>query len=75
MVVIIWKQCKTRARRVWGPGKLGIDLLHAVFSARMGDRYMVVAHNPIVKKAIFKERLTKRGLISLSDYYLQVARI
>ena len=38
-----------------------------------GDRYMVVAHNPIVKKAISKEKLTKRGLVSLSDYYLKVA--
>ena len=34
---------------------------------------MVVAHNPIVKEAIYKERLTKRGLVSLSDYYLKVA--
>ena len=41
----------------------------------MGDRYTVVAHNPTVKKAISKEKLTKRGLISLSDYYLQVAHV
>ena len=41
--------------------------------ARMGDRYMVAAHNPIVKKAISKEKLTKRGLVSLLDYYLMVA--
>ena len=39
----------------------------------MGDRYMVIAHNPIVKKAISKEKLTKRGLVSLSGYYLKVA--
>ena len=62
-------------KRVWGLRKLGIDLLHAIFAARMGDRYMVVAHNPTVKKAISKEKLTKRGLISLSDYYLQVAHV
>ena len=36
---------------------------------------MVVTHNPIAKKAISEERLTKRGLVSLSDYYLQVAHI
>ena len=75
MIVVIWKQWKTRAQRVWGLRKLGIDLLHAIFAARMGDRYMVVAHNPTVKKAISKEKLTKRGLVSLSDYYLQVAHV
>ena len=72
MIVVIWKQWKTRAQRVWGLRKLGIDLLHAIFAARMGDRYMVVAHNPTVKKAISKEKLTKRGLVSLSDYCLKV---
>ena len=72
MIIIIWKQWKTRAKRVGGLRKLGIDLLHAIFAARMGDRYMVVAHNPTVKKAISKEKLTKRGLVSLSDYNLKV---
>ncbi len=28
---------------------------------------------PAVTKAISKEKLTKRGLVSLSDYYLKVA--
>ena len=49
-----------------------IFALQAILMARMGDRYMVVAHNPIVKKAISKEKLTKRGLVSLSDYYQKV---
>ena len=75
MIIIIWKQWKTRAKRVWGLRKLGIDTLRAILMARMGDRYMVVAHNPIVKKAISKEKLTKRGLISLSDYYLKVVHV
>ena len=75
MIMIIWKQWKMRAKRVWGLRKLGIDLFHAILTAGMGDRYMVVAHNPIAKKAISKEKLTKRGLVSLSDYYLQVAHI
>lgn len=74
MITIIWKQWKTSAKRVWGLRKLGIDMFRAILMARMGDRYMVVAHNPIVKKAISKEKLTKRGLVSLSDYYLKVAR-
>jgi group II intron reverse transcriptase/maturase len=75
VIIIIWKQWKTRAKRVWGLRKLGINLLHAKLTAGIGDRYMVVAHNPIAKKAISKEKLTKRGLISLSDYYLQVAHV
>jgi hypothetical protein len=34
----------------------------------LGDGFAdVVAHNPTVKKAISKEKLTKRGLVSLSD--------
>ena len=41
----------------------------------MEDQYMVVAYNPTVKKAISKEKQTKRGLVCPSDYYLQVARI
>ena len=72
MIIIIWKQWKTRAKRVWGLRKLGIKVKQAILMARMGDRYMVVAHNPIIKQAITKEKLTKRGLISLSDYYAKV---
>ena len=72
MIAIIWKQWKTRAKRVWGLRKLGIERKQAILMARMGNRYMVVAHNPTLKQAITKEKLTKRGLISLSDYYAEV---
>ena len=72
MIAIIWKQWKTRAKRVWGLRKLGIERKQAILMARMGNRYMVVAHNPTLKQAITKEKLTKRGLISLSDYYAKV---
>ena len=72
MIAIIWKQWKTRAKRVWGLIKLGIERKQAILMARMGNRYMVVAHNPTLKQAITKEKLTKRGLISLSDYYAKV---
>ena len=42
----------------------------------LGDGFAdVVAHNPTVKKAISKEKLTKRGLVSLLDYYLKVAHV
>ena len=72
MIAIIWKQWKTRAKRVWGLRKLGIEKKQAILMARMGNRYMVAAHNPTLKQAITKEKLTKRGLISLSDYYAKV---
>ena len=72
MIAIIWKQWKTRAKRVWGLRKLGIEKRQAILMAGMGNRYMVVAHNPTLKQAITKEKLTKRGLISLSDYYAEV---
>lgn len=72
MIAIIRKQWKTRAKRVWGLCKLGIGMKQAILMARMGDRYMVVAHNPTIKQAIPKEKPTKRGLIGLSDYYDKV---
>ena len=75
MIAIIWKQWKTRAKRVWGLAKLGIGRKQAILMARMGNRYMIAAHNPTIKQAISKESLTKRGLVSLSDYYLKIARI
>ena len=37
----------------------------------MGDRYIAVANNRTIKWAITKERLTKRGLVSLLDYYFK----
>ena len=72
MIAIIWKQWKTRAKRVWGLRKLGIEKRQAILMAGMGNRYMVVAHNPTLKQAITKGKLTKRGLISLLDYYAEV---
>ena len=72
MRVIIWKQWKTRRKRAWGLTKLGIHPWQAKLTAGIGDRYMVVSNHPAVKKAISKEKLTKRGLISLSDYYQRV---
>ncbi len=55
-----------------GLTKLRIGMKQAILMTRMGDRYMVVIHNPTVKQAISKEKLTKCGLISLSDYYPKV---
>ncbi len=60
-------------KRAWGLTKLGINPWQAKLTAGFNNCYMVVSKIPAVKKAISKEKLTKRGLVSLSDYYLKVA--
>ena len=73
--VIIWKQWKVPSKREWGLLKLGIGKDLARLTAYCGDRYQWVVRKTCVARAISKERLTKRGLVSLSDYYLKVARV
>ena len=63
--VIIWKQWKTGKKREW--------IAHKV--ANWGDHYQFVATKSVLARAISKEILTKRGLISISDYYQKVAHI
>ena len=43
--------------------------------ANWGNHYQLVATKSVVARAISKEILTKRGLISISDYYQKVAHI
>lgn len=73
--VIIWKQWKVPSKRLWGLLKLGVPdwLAHKV--AYWGRHYQLVATKSVLARAVSKERLTKRGLVSLSDYYLKVAHI
>lgn len=71
MIIIIWKQWKVRQKRIWGLKKLGINPWQAKLTAGIGDKYMKVSKLPAVKKAISKERLTQRGLVSPLDYYLK----
>lgn len=73
--VIIWKQWKVPKKRLWGLKKLGVEnwLAHKV--AYWGDCYQKVATKSVVTRAISKEILTKRGLISISDYYQKVPHI
>ena len=71
--VIIWKQWKVPSKREWGLRKLGIGNDLARLTANCGDRYQWVVKKTCVARAISKEKLTKRGLVSLSDYYLKVA--
>ena len=66
---VIWKQWKVPKKREWGLKKLGVNTWQAhMTSYRKG--YMKVVRMPPVNKAISKERLTKRGLVSPLDYYL-----
>lgn len=70
MIVIIWKQWKVPSKREWGLRKLGVKGWIAHQTSYLKG-YMGAAHNPWVKKAISKEVLTKRGLVSPMDYYLK----
>ena len=67
--VVIWKQWKVPSKREWGLLKLGVPhwLAHKV--AGWGDHYQFVATRSILARAISKEKLTQRGLVSLYDYY------
>lgn len=73
--VIIWKQWKTGKKREWGLLKLGVPKWIAHKVANCGDHYQFVATKSVLARAISKEILTKRGLISISDYYQKVAHI
>lgn len=67
--VIIWKQWKTRQKRIWGLKKLGAPEWMAKQSAGFGDHYQAVVKTTGLHK-ITKEILAVRGLISCLDYYL-----
>lgn len=73
--VIIWKQWKTAKKREWGLLKLGVAEWIAHKVANWGDHYQFVAQKSVLKRAVSKEILTKRGLVSIYDYYLKVAHI
>ncbi len=73
--VIIWKQWKVAYKREWGLLKLGVPKWIAHKVANWGDHYQFVAQKSVLKRAISKEILTKRGLVSIYDYYLKVAHI
>ena len=73
--VIIWKQWKVASKREWGLLKLSVPKWIAHKVANWGDHYQFVAQKSVLKRAISKEILTKRGLVSIYDYYLKVAHI
>lgn len=66
---VIWKQWKTPRKRAWGLRKLGIDNDLANLTSNCGNRYEWVVRRTCVVRAISKEILTRRGLVSCLDYY------
>ncbi len=66
--VIIWKQWKVPKKREWGLAKLGVGKDLARLTAYCGDRYQWVVTKTCVVRAISKEKLTKKGLVSCLDY-------
>ena len=75
MRVVIWKQWKVPSKREWGMLKLGVPhwLAHKV--ANWGDHYQFVATKSVLARAVSKEKLTQRGLVSLYDYYAKAQHI
>ena len=69
--VIIWKQWKVPKKREWGLAKLGVGKDLARLTAYCGDRYQWVVTKTCVVRAISKEKLTKKGLVSCLDYYAE----
>lgn len=69
MRIVIWKQWKSREKRIWGLRKLGAPEWMAKQSAGFAEHYQEVAKTTGLR-LITKEILKKRGLISCLDYYL-----
>ena len=67
--MIIWKMWKVPSKRQWGLQKLGINKDLARLTSYCGDRYYFVATKTCVSRAISKDILIQRGLVSPADYY------
>ena len=67
--IVVWKQWKVPSARQRNLMRLGIDRDLARLTAYCGDRYQFVALKTCLKKAISKEILKKRGLLSCVNYY------
>ena len=70
MRVVIWKQWKVPSKRKWGLLKLGVPEWQANKTSQWGDHYAFIATKSCLKRAISKEILTRRGLVSCLDYYM-----
>ena len=69
--VIIWKQWKVPSKRQWGLQKLEIRKDRARQTSYMGDHYQWVVTKTCVVRAISKEKLAQKGLVSCLDYYIE----
>lgn len=67
--IAIWKQWKSRKKRIWGLMKLGVPRWVAEQSAGFGNHYQAVARTTGLRK-ISKEIFDRLGLVSCVDYYL-----
>lgn len=67
--MIIWKQWKVPSKREWGLKKLGVNKDLARLTSYIGNRYYFVATKTCLTRAITKEKLVRKGLVSLLDYY------
>ena len=65
--IVIWKQRKKPSKRERGLKKLGVSKDLARQTSNMGDHYMWIATKTCVVRAISKEKLTKKGLVSCLD--------
>ena len=70
MRIVVWKQWKTREKRIWGLRKLGAPVWMAKQSAGFGDHYQAVAKTTGLRRCINKKILARRGLLCCLDYYL-----
>jgi len=64
------KEWKVPSKRQWGLQKLGINKDLARLTSYCGNRYYFVATKTCVTRAIAKDILIQRGLVSPLDYYI-----
>ena len=71
--IVVWKQWKTSAKRMWGLRKLGVPEWMARKTVAFGNCYQAVAHTSGLNH-IGKDLFTRRGLVSCLDYYIELNR-
>ena len=67
----IWKHWKTPKNRAKNLMKLGINRKDAWTTAYSGRRIAYVCQRRTINFAVTKERLTRYGLVSMLDYYVE----
>ena len=69
--VILWKNWKVPSKRQWALQKLSVNKDLARLTSYAGNGYQWMVTKTCVVRAISKEQLTKAGLVSCLDYYLE----